>query len=234
MIEFVRGRTERREFEVGKQTGSFSGWLMGVQYGSGARLLTATLTGPGTPRKRTLRREEFTAAQQRLLDSIAASAERLAWEHLRKNLHVGTRDQFHPEVVISYRATKQEFAEALARRLGQEGIVPFFDKWDVKAGDSVPGKIEEAFAHSIACIVVLSEDFKEGQWATAELETAITKHIQEGYQVIPVLYEKCKIPELLGPLRYVDFSSHDPQAFESGFGDLIDSIYSLELNPFRT
>jgi TIR domain len=177
--------------------------------------------------------DDVTDGQHRLLDSVAVSMEKLAWDHLRQNLGASVSKSPRAEVFISHRSSEDAFAEALARRLGQESIVPFFDKWDVKAGDSIPGKIEGAFGRSIACVIILSDDFILGQWATAEMDTAITKRIQEDYRVIPVLYEKCDVPELLKPLRHVDFSSHDPQTFESKFGELIDAIYGLELNPFR-
>ena len=235
IIEFVRTHVEGKRFQIGSEAASLPGELrMFTWHYPGRGSISSKLTGAGHSRTCTIRGDEITDGQRRLLDSVAASVEKLAWEHLRHNLGVTVPKTPPAEVFVSYRSSKDEFAESLARRLGLEGIVPFFDKWDVKAGDSIPGKIEEAFGRSIACILVLSDDYVLGQWATAEMDTAIVKRIQEGYKVIPVLYEKCDIPELLKPLRHVDFSDHDPQTFESKFGELIDAIYGLELNPFRS
>ena len=232
LLDIFRQRFARGDFEIDSETVSASAHLGEVSFWIDSGLVSATLLRADTISSDHGLISQLSAAQQRLLSSVVASCERLAWEDLRRKASL-LQPVAPREILISYRATKEDFAEALARRLGQEGIVPFFDRWDVKAGDSIPEKIEEAFARSMACIVVLSEDFKEGQWATAELETAITKHIQEGYKVIPVLYETCVVPELLKPLRHVDFSDHDSQAFETKFGELIDAVYGLELNPFR-
>ena len=233
IAQILRAKVAKGEFELDASVVSFATNIWTVTYDVDAADIHMTLAVWDAFPTVYLSLHELTHAQQRLLGSVAATAERLAWEHLRQRVGLDASDAPNVEVLLSYRSTKYEFAEALARRLGQEGIVPFFDKWDVKAGDSIPGKIEEAFGRSIACIIILSDDFTLGQWATAEMETAITKRIQEEYKVIPVLYEKCDIPELLKPLRHVDFSGHDPQTFESKFAELIDAIYGLELNPFR-
>ena len=137
------------------------------------------------------------------------------------------------QVFISYRAGHEKFAEALAQRLGQEGFVPWLDKWEIRAGDSVPGKIEEAFRDSMAFIPIITADYEEGKWATDELMTAITKRLEEGYRIVPVLLEQCERPELIKHLRHVDFSAQDPETYEAKIAELIDGIYGMELNPFR-
>ena len=44
-------------------------------------------------------------------------------------------------------------------------------------------EIEEAFAASRACLIILSAEFTTGKWATTEMHTAITKRVNEGYRV---------------------------------------------------
>ena len=235
IIAFAGPLVEGRQFEIGPQTGGLPARLTGLSWyypGRGSIGVELLVSGQ-LKRGSDIEAGELTQGQHRLVDSISVSVEKLAWERLRANLELPTT-VISPEVFISYRSSKEAFAESVALRLGREGIVPFFDKWDVKAGDSIPGKIEEAFGRSTACVIVLSADFTQGKWATTEMEIAITKRIQEGYKVIPILYEDCETPELFKPLRHVDFSNHDPQTFESKFAELIDAIYSLELNPFRT
>lgn len=134
---------------------------------------------------------------------------------------------------IGYRRGHEKFAEALARRLGQEGMVPWFDKWDILAGDSVPGKIEEGLRESMAFIPIITADYQQGRWATDELHAAIVKRLEQDYKIIPVLLEECERPELIAHLRYVDMSAQAPEAFEVKFGELVDGIYGLDLNPFR-
>jgi hypothetical protein len=231
--EIMRSKVARGEFEIDSEVVAVSVNILNLSYDVLLGRITVVLAKWPVLPVRELGLHQLTPAQQRLLHSIAATADRLAWEDLRTRVGLGTSHTAQTELFLSYRSTIQSFAETLAYRLGQEGIVPFFDKWDIKAGDSVPGEIGEAFKRSIACIIILSADFAAGQWATAEMETALTKHIQEGYRVIPVLYEQYSVPELLKPLRHVDFTKHDPDTFEAKFAEVIDAVYGLELNPFR-
>lgn len=224
----------RAEVEVEGTTGELPLEVSTVQVLVEEQIIIVTFTEQARPAGYSeLRFDVLTPVQRRLVDSVNATIDRMAWEHLRARLGVGKPDIRQPQVFISHRTGHEKFAEALASRLGQEGIVPWFDKWEILAGDSVPGKIEEGLRNSVAFIPIITADYQEGKWATDELQSAIAKRIEEDYKIIPVLLEKCERPELIRHLRYVDFSSQDPETFESKFAELIDGIYRLELNPFR-
>lgn len=202
-----------------------------VHYEDGKLMLGVTWPGTGQEEHLHFDRTDLPPGHQRLLDSLIATIERKSWEDLRASVSAPARRRFR--VFISYRSGHEAFAEALAKRLGQEGIEPWFDRWDVRAGDSVPGKIEEGFRESQAFIPILTADYEQGKWATDELMTAITKRLEEGYRIVPVLLEDCDRPELIRQLHYVDLSAQDPQTYETKIAELIDGIYGLELNPFR-
>lgn len=194
--------------------------------------LISYLPTTGKEVSKRIQTEDLTTAQQRLLNSVLTSLDRIAWDDLRKQVGAAS-DHERPRVFISYRSGHEKFAEALAERLGKEGFLPWFDRWEIRAGDSVPGKIEQGFHESEAFIPVITADFEEGKWATDELMTAITKRVQEGYRIVPVLLEPCEKPELIKHLRHVDFSAQDPETYEAKVAELIDGIYAMELNPFR-
>ena len=173
------------------------------------------------------------AGAKRLLDSLTASFERKAWEDFRSRVGLSSDSGTGLQVFISYRSPHERFAESIAQRLGTEGIMPWFDKWDILAGDSLPGKIEEGLRESAAFIPIITADYQKGTWATEELQSAIAKRVETEYKIVPVLLENCERPELIRHLRYVDFTGQDPEKFESKVGELIDAIYGLTLNPFR-
>jgi hypothetical protein len=233
LLRALAGRC-RADLEIDGQSGEVPSEIDSLRVYLPRRIIFVNLTEHGLPAGYTqLTFDLLTPAQERLLDSVNASIDRMAWEDLRARLRVGKPDTRQPQVFISYRAGHDNFAEALAKRLGQEGIVPWFDKWEILAGDSIPGKIEEGLRDSIAFIPVITADYQEGKWATDELQSAITKRIEEGYRIVPVLLDSCERPELIRHLRYVDLSAQDPETFEARFAELIDGIYGLELNPFR-
>ena len=169
--------------------------------------------------------------QARLVDSILTTLTSHSWNHFRTVLSMNTATK--PEVFISYRKGHETFAKALAERLGREGFVPWFDEWEVLAGDSIPGKIEDGLRRSIAFIPVITNDYGDGRWANEELQTALTKRVEEDYAVIPVMLDDCQKPELIRQLRHVDFCDHDPEKFESRVAEVIDGINRLTRNPFR-
>jgi hypothetical protein len=170
----------------------------------------------------------------RLLNDVRASLEAEAWKHLRQRLEVDPPTQSSVGVFVSYRARPdiEQFAEAVALRLQAEGLYPFFDKWDVMAGDSLTGQLQDAFAKSQSCILILSRDYRQGKWATQEMLTALTKRVTEGYRVIPALYEDCEIPDLLKDARWVDFRGHDENQFEVQIREVIQAVLGLTRRPY--
>jgi hypothetical protein len=132
------------------------------------------------------RLSEIPAGEKRLLDSVMTTISTLAWNDLLRKLDSEPVLQKR-QVFLSYRRGNQEFSRALAERLGQEGFVPWFDEWEILAGDSVPGKIEQGLRDSIAFIPVITADYAEGKWATEELESSVHRRIEQGFPIIPIL-----------------------------------------------
>ncbi len=177
-------------------------------------------------------RSELTPSQQSLFDNIRGSLDRLAWDDFRARIGASaTADR--PKILISYRRGHEKFAEAVAHRLGKEGLIPLYDRWESLAGDSIPGKISQWLAESVGCVIVVTGDYQSGKWATVEFDSAITKRAEGTYTVVPVLLEKCELPELLKYIQYVDFSDRDPGEFEAKMVEVINALYQIELNPYR-
>lgn len=200
-------------------------------------LHTAYYVGPDdrTPHERVI---DQTEATKRFIDNIYPMCEQLAWAHLRERLGQppGPRSNPKRKVFISYRkgsGARQRFVEAIAHRLGREGFVPWFDEWEIKAGDSIARELASGFQDVYAIVVGLSADYPAGRWAREEMETAITKRIEENIRVIPVLYKDGERPELLRSLRYVDCRDHSENNFERQFSDMIDALNEVDLNPYR-
>jgi len=177
---------------------------------------------------------ELPIFQRRLVKDIVLSIEARCWRTIRARA-IESREEPRPvaslRVLISYRSTKQATAEALANRVSDEGIDPWFDKWEVQAGDSIPGKIEEAFRTSKACLLLWSADHSAGAWCTEEMHTAISKRVTEGYKIIPIRLDDVSLPDLLAHLRRVDLLSRDH--FEDAVAQILESLLGLELGPAK-
>ena len=211
--------------------------LVEYEYAAGPKIRVLCREGPGNGVVTVdIEGEALTDAARRLIDNMRPMYEQIAWSDFRARLGSEAAVSPKKKVLISYRKTLPEratFAEAIAHRLGREGFLPWFDEWEVLAGDSLPRQIGAGFKDVYAVVIVLTADYPEGRWAREELETAITKRVEQDIRVIPVLFESCDRPELLRPLRYVDCRDHDANEFEGQFGQIIDALNEIELNPYR-
>jgi hypothetical protein len=129
-------------------------------------------------------RTAYTLDGQRIIADVFASIEAECWKDLAARMGETLSERHQLQVFISYRRRPdiEQFSETVALRIEREGTRARFDKWDMVAGDSLVGKVEEAFTESKACLIILSKDFRAGRWATTEMQTAITKRVNEGYR----------------------------------------------------
>ena len=183
--------------------------------------------------------ESLSRSQQLLVTNLASWAKRQAWEDLATKIREISEqpaliNRPHKVFISHKRRSKSEsVAEVVAERVSQQGISVWFDKWEIKAGDSIPGKIGEGFKDSDACLIFLSHGYSGSAWCTKEMNTALAKAINEHLTVIPCLVETCGIPELLKDLKRVDFVEPTATEFEQELGEITDAIYKVDLNPYR-
>ncbi len=52
-------------------------------------------------------------------------------------------ETFSHDVFLSHSSKDKKVVRAMAKRLRGDGLRVWFDDWEIKAGDSIPGKIEE-------------------------------------------------------------------------------------------
>jgi hypothetical protein len=71
----------------------------------------------------------------------------------------------------------------------------------------------------VCLAVVLSEKSVEAPWVKKELDLAMNREISSGEVVVlPLLYEKCKLPGFLKGKMYADFSK------EGDYEDMLDKV----------
>ena len=196
-------------------------------------------TAPSQTTEITLKWDSLSPSQQLLVSNIASWVKNQAWEHLANKVRrvsgqPALASRSH-KIFISYKknSSAEDIAEHIARRLSQQGINVWFDKWGLRAGDSIPGEIGEGFVGSDACLIFLSHEYYGSNWCTKEMNTALAKAISEDLIIIPSLVEACDVPELLKDLRRVDFIEPTATEFEQKLREITDSIYKVDLNPYR-
>lgn len=130
-------------------------------------------------------------------------------------------------VFISYSSKDKEFAEKLASDLKNMGIGVWFDKWEIKIGDSIVEKINQGIKTNDYLAIVLSAASVNSNWVKKELNSGVFKEIERNSVfVLPVLYKKCEIPELLKEKKYANFLNN----YEEGLKEILLTILPETFN----
>lgn len=122
---------------------------------------------------------------------------------------------------ISYSSNDSAFADKLATDLGSMGINVFYAKWQIKVGESIVEKINEALISHDHLIIILSSSSVVSDWVKRELNSSLMRQLsKKDIKIKPVLLENCEIPPLLVDIKYADFRND----YNCGFYDLINSF----------
>lgn len=113
-------------------------------------------------------------------------------------------------VFRSHNAADKDLARRLGAQMRLSGADVWFDEWEIRAGDSIPGKVNEALDTVDTVVLLWSSDADRSKWVRAEFETALARGMEEGsLRVIPVLLDDTPVPALLRRIRWVDLRDDD-------------------------
>lgn len=126
-------------------------------------------------------------------------------------------------IFLSHSWNDKFFARKLAERLREYGIKVWIDEAEIRVGDSIIRKISDAIKETDYVAVILSHNSVNSEWVQKELALAISREIaEEKIKVLPILLEKCPIPEYLKDKLYADFT--DREKFDASFSKLLYAI----------
>ncbi len=92
-------------------------------------------------------------------------------------------------IFISHTSKDHDFVWELTKKLKKDlsNIVNIFiDDWEIKVGDSMVGKIDEAAQNADFFIIVLSKYSLKQEWIQREIDIAFTRLIQKKSKILPV------------------------------------------------
>lgn len=195
-------------------------------------------TKPNEHTQLNLEWDSLSRSQQLVVSNVTSWVKKRAWEDLAKRIREISGQPAEAvrghKVFLSYKkqSKAETVADIIAHRLSQQNIKVWFDKWEIKVGDSVPGRIGEGFKNSDACLIFLESQYSSSDWCTKEMNTALAKAINEGFTIIPILVEDCEKPELLKDLKHIYLKEPGATEFEQKLAEITDAIYKIDLNPY--
>ena len=120
-------------------------------------------------------------------------------------------------IFLSHTSIDKPFVEKLAKDLQRIGVNVWYDKWEIKPGDSLIWKIEEGIKENSYLGIVLTPESLNSEWVKSELGAAWVKQMNtRKVVVIPILYRNCTIPLFLSDRKYADFR----EDYHHGFTEL--------------
>ena len=122
------------------------------------------------------------------------------------------------KVFVSHASADKAFVDRLVADLAARAVPVWYDKFDLRVGESVPGGINEGLSGSKYFLVVLSKSSVASRWVTEELNAALIEQVARGGTfLLPALLEDCEVPPLLRHRRYADFRAD----YDRGLADLL-------------
>lgn len=111
------------------------------------------------------------------------------------------------DVFLSYNQRDLDFVRELHRRLTRDGVHCFFDKVDIDLAENFVLKLELAQKQSRRVVAVLSPEYVQGDWTTAERAAAtIADPAARRQRVIPIIRRDvpdADVPLFLQPIQRV-------------------------------
>jgi len=124
---------------------------------------------------------------------------------------------------LSHNKADKEIARAIGAHMALSGIDVWFDEWEIRAGDSIPGKLDEGLEAFDAFILVWSAPAKRSNWVRQELHSAIMRAMEGNFaKIVPCLLDETPLPALIADRRGVNFKNRHEGIAEL-LGDLTGS-----------
>lgn len=100
------------------------------------------------------------------------------------------------DVFICHASEDKDFVEPLAQALKDKGLNVWYDRFEMKIGDSLRQKIDHGLANSRYGIVVLSKPFFLKNWPQSELDALASRQNEEGRKVILPIWHEIEANEI--------------------------------------
>lgn len=132
------------------------------------------------------------------------------------------------DVFVCYSSKNREWVHhTLLSNLRAHDVETIIDFIDFEIGVPIEQNIVNGIYGSRKTIFVLSKDSLRSYYARKELSQALAAGKRTGHQVIVILYEKCKVPEEISNIVYLDWTD------ESKRDNFWEKLYDAVQKPLK-
>ena len=125
---------------------------------------------------------------------------------------------------ISYGHADRKWVRVLAENLERLGVRVFFDEWEIAPGDVLVHRLDEGILRSASGLLVMSPTSVTRPWVKTEYAAMMTRAVEGGQRLIPVLLGDAEMPPLLASRVWIDFRTADGPEYEQRVRELADTL----------
>src|SRR5688500_19277110 len=125
-------------------------------------------------------------------------------------------------IFVSHKGADTDWSERLATRLREAGLEVWLDKWEIRPGDSITGRIDEALGRATVLLLGLTPEAvgPTARWVSHEWRSLLASRLSGAEAtLVPLLVRDTDIPMSLRDIKHVDF--RDPERFEQELAGLL-------------
>lgn len=139
----------------------------------------------------------------------------------RDAIDYGAKEPFKPDVFMSYSSKDRVVVDRVFETLQQREVTAWYDKYEIKAGDSISERINDGLGRSGLGVLFLSSHYLGGHsgWPLAEMNYFFQNRMttKTPFIVFNVDLTHDELPPLLRDFKYI-------RNTKSGIADLVDAI----------
>jgi len=114
------------------------------------------------------------------------------------------------DVFLSHSSKDKSVVRAVAERLRADGLRVWFDEWECKPGDRIPGKIEEGLEQSRVLVLCMSANAFGSDWAQLEAGTfRFRDPLNKERRFIPLRLDDAPIKGSLAQFLYINWLAEE-------------------------
>jgi hypothetical protein len=122
---------------------------------------------------------------------------------------------------ICHASEDKAFVDSLCSFLDLHQIAVWYDKREIRVGDSIVERINDGLDSATHMVIVLSRNSVKKPWVKKEFSAALMRQLQDAaITVLPLVLDGCQLPPLLADIRYADCRENHAQ----GFNELIRTV----------
>jgi hypothetical protein len=135
-----------------------------------------------------------------------------------------------PRAFLSHASEdKERFVLDFAERLRANGVDVWLDRWEMRPGDSLVGKIfTEGIGGADFFMVVISETSVRKPWVQEELDAGVVRKIDGLCRLIPIVLDGAAVPPALTHLLFVDVGR---LGIEAALGEVLRVVFNGSERP---